>query len=62
MSILRKWGACEACGAWSFELLERHGLIEGSGRHAEGVADHPVRVVATPLKRSLNEYLDRARQ
>jgi hypothetical protein len=64
MSVLRRSGACQTCGAYSFVLChatkEQHGDIEGSARHYDDQADHEVVVVGAPLVRALDETLTRA--
>lgn len=63
MSVLRRWGQCEACGKPAWVLVhatkEQHGDIEGSARHADDQADHDVVVVAAPLVPVVGDYLDR---
>lgn len=62
LSVLRSSGACETCGAWSWELVDLDGVVPGSARHADDeVTDHEVRVVGAPLARSVTEYLNEAR-
>lgn len=59
LSILRRSGACSTCGSYSFELVGSDGVIEGSGRHYDDLADHPVAVRAMPLVGALDEHLTR---
>lgn len=60
LSVLRRSGACETCGAYSFVLIDKDGEVRGSGRHYDDVAQHDVKVGAMPLVRSLDEHLTRA--
>lgn len=62
LSVMRMSGPCTTCGAWAFELYDvasGGGLLEGSGRHYDDLANHDVKVGAAPLVKSLDETLTR---
>lgn len=67
LSIMRRLGVCQECGAYSMVLMDwagGYGDIENSGRHVDpdDPADHEVVVVAQPLVGALTSYLEHHRE